>query len=211
MILKTRLLALGAESEILHVEKWGRSLVVKKRPKKPYLLSNIDEQLRTTRTSKECKMLTVARTFGVPTPSVYSVDLLNKSITMDFIDGEQFKVLVDTTSPENLRKLCHQFGHLIGLLHLGGLVHGDPTTSNILVDQENKMWMIDFGLAELNASVEMKGVDLHLIRRALETTHWEYQEDMLKDTLEGYSQTVGDDAKELFTRMEEIRERGRYH
>ena len=71
--------------------------------------------------------------------------------------------------------------------------------------------MIDFGLAEMNATVEMKGVDLHLIRRALETTHWELEDTMLEAVIKGYSKLLGTDAGGILTRMEDIRERGRYH
>jgi len=57
----------------------------------------------------------------------------------------------------------------------------------------------------------MKGVDLHLIQRALETTHWDIQEDMLNATLEGYVDILRNDAEPTLARMSEIRERGRYH
>ena len=73
------------------------------------------------------------------------------------------------------------------------------------------MWILDFGLSEMNASTEMKGVDLHLIHRALETTHWDLQETMLDATLEGYVEVLGDTAEPTLSRMKEIRERGRYH
>jgi len=91
------------------------------------------------------------------------------------------------------------------------VVHGDPTTSNVIIDSKSKLWLVDFGLSEMNATVEMKGVDLHLIHRALETTHWDLQECMLKATINGYSDTLGEESKEILFRMEEIRERGRYH
>ena len=96
-------------------------------------------------------------------------------------------------------------------LHDGGMVHGDPTTSNLIVDSQQKIWMIEFGLSEFNATIEMKGVDLHLIRRALETTHWDLQDEMLEATIEGYTGILRDEAESILTRMEEIRERGRYH
>ena len=92
-----------------------------------------------------------------------------------------------------------------------GIVHGDPTTSNILVDNNQRLWMIDFGLAEMNASIEMKGVDLHLVRRAFETTHWDLQDTLLNAVLKGYTKFLGAPAKEVLERMDEIRERGRYH
>ena len=57
----------------------------------------------------------------------------------------------------------------------------------------------------------MKGVDLHLIRRAFETTHWDNQEIMLSATIEGYLDVLESKADAVLIRMEEIRERGRYH
>jgi TP53 regulating kinase-like protein len=205
------ILALGAESVIFKTQRWNQVFALKWRKSKPYLLEEIDSLLRKTRTSKECKTLTIARELGVRTPAVYSIDLNNYSILMDFIEGTQFKLLAEELSQKQLVELCQRFGQSIAQLHQGGIVHGDPTTSNVIVDNHSRLWLIDFGLSEMNATVEMKGVDLHLIRRALETTHWDKQELMLNATLEGYINAIGKDAEEVLSRMKEIRERGRYH
>ncbi len=205
------LLTLGAESEIFRLHRWGLDLVRKRRPKKPYLLESIDENLRNTRISRECKMLTIARTLGVPTPSVYAINYEDKSIIMDYIEGEQLKTIVPLINDDERESLCKMFGQYLAKLHLGDVVHGDPTTSNLIVDKKGRIWMIDFGLAEMNATLEMKGVDLHLVHRALETTHWNYQDSMLNAVLNGYSNVIGNEAEEIFERMKEIRERGRYH
>jgi TP53 regulating kinase-like protein len=205
------ILARGAESVIYKTEQWGSPLVLKWRQGKPYLLKDIDSHLRKSRTSRECKMLTVSRTLGVPTPAVYSVDLDKHTILMDFIPGTQFKQLAGQISRSDLISLSQEFGRLIALLHEGNVVHGDPTTSNVIIDEQSRLWIIDFGLSEMNATLEMKGVDLHLIHRALETTHWDLQEDMLGATLEGYIDILGNTAEPTLSRMREIRERGRYH
>jgi len=204
-------LAIGAESVIYKIEKWGSSFVLKWRQAKPYLLEDIDSFLRRSRTSRECKMLTVSRLLGVPTPAVYSVDLDKHMIMMDFISGTQFKQLAGQKSRSELMSLSNGFGKLIALLHEGDVVHGDPTTSNAIVDNKSRIWLVDFGLSEMNATIEMKGVDLHLIHRALETTHWDLQETMLESTLEGYVDVLGNMAEPILSRMKEIRERGRYH
>ncbi len=130
---------------------------------------------------------------------------------MDFIDGTQFKQIAGQIPMPELVRLCHNFGQLIALLHNGNVVHGDPTTSNVIVDKNARLWLIDFGLSEMNATLETKGVDLHLIQRALETTHWDLQETMLEATFEGYVEVQGDSAESILSRMKEIRERGRYH
>ena len=204
-------IAIGAESIITKVELWGNQYALKSRPSKPYLLPEIDRMLRTSRTNRECKALTIARSLGVPTPAVHSIDLNNCTILMDFIIGQQLKEVANSENVTNLGELCFQFGQYIAYLHRGGMVHGDPTTSNLIVAPSGKIWMIDFGLAEFNASVEMKGVDLHLIRRALETTHWNLEDEMLETTIEGYTNILGDETEPIIARMEEIRERGRYH
>jgi TP53 regulating kinase-like protein len=206
-----QLLAKGAESVIYKIEQWGSPFVLKWRQTKPYLLKDIDSHLRKLRTSRECKMLTVSRLLGVPTPAVYSVDLDKHMIMMDFISGTQFKQLAGQISRSDLSSLSRGFGKLIALLHEGNVVHGDPTTSNVIVDDKSRMWIVDFGLSEMNATLEMKGVDLHLIYRALETTHWDLQETMLDSTLEGYIDILGSTAEPTLSRMKEIRERGRYH
>ena len=206
-----QLLAKGAESVIYKIDQWGSPYVLKWRQSKPYLLKDIDSLLQRSRTSRECKMLTVSRSLGVPTPAVYSVNLDRHMILMDYIPGNQFKQLAGQISHSDLISFSRGFGSLIALLHQGNVVHGDPTTSNVIVDENSRMWIVDFGLSEMNATVEMKGVDLHLIHRALETTHWEYQEVMLDATLEGYIEVLGDSAESTLTRMKDIRERGRYH
>lgn len=205
------IIAQGAESIILKTERWNQSFVLKWRQSKPYLYKEIDSHLRKTRTSRECKMLSIARTLGVSTPAVYAVDLEDYTILMDYIKGTQFKQIASSLPENQLKQFCFEFGRSIALLHKGDVVHGDPTTSNVIIDSKSKLWLVDFGLSEMNATVEMKGVDLHLIHRALETTHWELQECMLKSTIKGYSDTLGEEAKDILLRMEEIRERGRYH
>jgi TP53 regulating kinase-like protein len=130
---------------------------------------------------------------------------------MDFIEGTQFKEIAGQVSNRELVSLSREFGRLIASLHIGSVVHGDPTTSNVIVDRNKKLWLVDFGLSEMNATIETKGVDLHLIQRALETTHWDLQETMLEATLEGYSENNENQAESVFSRMKEIRERGRYH
>ncbi|MHA1958882.1 MAG: Kae1-associated kinase Bud32 [Candidatus Thorarchaeota archaeon] len=204
-------LSIGAESTIYLIERWGREFALKWRHEKPYLHPEIDRQLRTARTSRECKMLNFVRINGISAPAIHAINLVDNTIMMDFIKGEQLKQIIPTISTKRLRSFCNDFGKIIAELHNSGVVHGDPTTSNFIVDSHDNLWVLDFGLAEWNATAEMKGVDLHLVRRVLETTHWEVQEAMLEATLEGYVSIACDEAEQALSRMEEIRERGRYH
>lgn len=202
---------IGAESIIFKIKQRDQFFLLKHRPKKMYLLNAIDILLRDLRTSRECKILTEARKLGIPTPTVYAIDKANHTLLLDYIEGRPLREIADTVSIKNLQKMCYKFGSLIALLHQGDIIHGDPTTSNVIVDNKSKLWLVDFGLSEMNATVEMKGVDLHLIQRTFETTHWNLQDIMLEHTLEGYRDKMGDTAKDVLDRMLEIRERGRYH
>jgi TP53 regulating kinase-like protein len=135
----------------------------------------------------------------------------NYSIAMEYLQGKQLKQLVAEMESDPLHNITIEFGKLIGLLHRGGVVHGDPTTSNVIVNQNEDIWLVDFGLSEMNATTEMKGVDLHLMRRAFETTHWDYEDIMWNAALEGYRTINAKETEQVLTRVQEIRERGRYH
>lgn len=52
-------------------------------------------------------------------------------------------------------------GDLIKRLHGIGIIHGDLTTSNMIY-QNGEIYLIDFGLGALTATVEDKAVDLYL-------------------------------------------------
>ena len=62
-------------------------------------------------------------------------------------------------------------GQCIAKLHNGGVIHGDLTTSNILLKKNldeynlsaNDLYFIDFGLSTISNSVEDKAVDLFVL------------------------------------------------
>lgn len=57
-------------------------------------------------------------------------------------------------------------------LHDGGLVHGDLTTSNMLLrDGDGQLVLIDFGLAFNSTLAEDKAVDLYVLERAITSAH----------------------------------------
>jgi TP53 regulating kinase-like protein len=78
-------------------------------------------------------------------------------------------------------------GRHVAALHDGGLVHGDLTTSNLLVrakpaggkhgdgeqehEEEEEVVVIDFGLATNSGTAEDKAVDLFVLERALTAAH----------------------------------------
>jgi len=69
---------------------------------------------------------------------------------------------------------------------------------------------IDFGLGELSSEAEKRGVDLHLMRRMLTSTHFKYADELFNAFEEGYRAVMGVEAEEALRRMREIERRGRY-
>jgi TP53 regulating kinase-like protein len=139
------------------------------------------------------------------------VDLKQASITMEFVEGRQVKQVLADVSRKERQELCVKIGGLIGKLHRHGLIHGDLTTSNMILSAEGKIFLVDFGLGEKNAEVEAKGVDLHLMKRALQSTHYRFAEECLKHVQAGYSAVLGwQEAEKVFEKIHEIERRGRY-
>ena len=201
----------GAEAS-LYLAKWhGRKVIMKKRLPKKYRLSMLDEQIRTYRTAHEPRLMHEAKKAGVPTPIIFLVDVKKATIIMEFVDGRQVKQLLDEVSESQRRQLCLKIGELIGRLHKHGIIHGDLTTSNMILDTDGKIFFVDFGLGEKTSELEARGVDLHLMRRALESTHFRFAEECFNAVIEGYSKVLGDNVtKKVLDKIGEIERRGRY-
>ena len=59
--------------------------------------------------------------------------------------------------------------------------------------------------------LEPKGVDLHLMKRALQSTHYKHAKECFKAVMKGYGETVGEEeAKKVSEKIREIEKRGRY-
>jgi TP53 regulating kinase-like protein len=152
-----------------------------------------------------------AKAAGVPTPLIYLVNIAEASITMEYIEGQQIKQSLNYVSKDQRQELCVKIGELIGKLHSHGLIHGDLTTSNMILSPEGKIFFVDFGLGEKNIEVEAQGVDLHLMKRALQSTHYQFWEECFKNVLRGYSSVLGVEATEkVYEKIKEIERRGRY-
>ena len=91
---------------------------------------------------------------------------------MEYIEGQQIKQMLNKASKAKRHDLCVKIGESIARLHSHGLIHGDLTTSNMILSPEGKIFFVDFGLGEKNIELEAKGVDLHLLKRALQSTHF---------------------------------------
>ncbi|MFX1449956.1 MAG: KEOPS complex kinase/ATPase Bud32 [Promethearchaeota archaeon] len=197
----------GAEA-YLYKEKWYEKVVIRKyRRPKNYRIKELDQEIRTYRTIHEAKLLTEARKVGISTPIVYEVDISNTTIIMEFIEGTRLKELFFGSN--NSLELCRKLGRIVGLLHKNGIIHGDLTTSNMILSKE-KIFLIDFGLGDFSNSIEAFGVDLHLLRRALESTHYKYANDFFQQIKDEYLKEMDTKGHEVINRLDDILTRGRY-
>ena len=88
------------------------------------------------------------------------------------------------------------------------MVHGDPTTSNLLLrEKDGEIVMIDFGLGSQNASIDDKAVDLYVLERAMLATH-PNSEELISQILSSYEKE-SKKAKTILSKFESVRARGR--
>lgn len=201
----------GAEAS-LYLEQWqGRKVIMKRRLPKPYRIPQLDKAIRTQRTLREPLLIHRAKEAGVPTPIVYFVDLAESNIIMEFVEGEQIKQVLDRVDGKERLRLCRQIGTLIGRLHRKGIIHGDLTTSNMILTASGRIFFVDFGLGEYSEELEVRGVDLHLMKRALQSTHHRYAEECFQAVMDGYARIVGkNEGDSVMEKIREIEGRGRY-
>lgn len=201
----------GAEAS-LYLETWhGRQVIMKRRLPKKYRIPELDNMIRSQRTITEPHIIHKAKEAGVPTPTIYMVDVSDANIIMEFVEGKQVKDVLDNVTSEERLLLSKQIGRLTGRLHKNGIIHGDLTTSNMILTPFSKIVVIDFGLSERSVELEPKGVDLHLMKRTLHSSHYKYAQECFKAVLEGYAEVVGkQETKRISSKIKEIEKRGRY-
>ena len=206
-----KLLKKGAEASLFLADWHGKKVVIKERLPKKYRPVEMDDKIRGYRTVHEPQLINEAKKAGVATPTVFLVDGKNATIIMEFIDGKQVKQLLGCISHRERSKLCLRMGELIGKLHLHGVIHGDLTTSNMIVNDDGKIFLVDFGLGEKNKELESKGVDLHLLKRALQSTHYEFAEECFESVMKGYATVLGlEETEKTLGKLKAIEKRGRY-
>jgi len=203
-----RLLYQGAEAKIICDSYYGRSVVKKHRIRKTYRIKEIDDVLISSRTKEEAKLIHAARKQGVCVPVLFDVDLLRGTLTMSKIKGKRIKDIFDELDDKKRKDLCIQIGRSIARLHNSHIIHGDMTTSNMILSGD-KVFFIDFGLGEINHELEAKGVDLHVLMEAMESTHSKYAGDF-SSVLEGYEKEYDGDVRLVKKKIDDIIKRGRY-
>lgn len=201
-----RILKQGAEATIYSDEIDGEEVVVKERAPKRYRLKQIDERLRLARMRQEMKLIRDARGIGVMTPRIVSSDEKTCRIMFEEIDGVQVK---DAVSRRNFdKKIFFRIGEGLGRMHSHGIIHGDLTTSNMILSGGD-VYFIDFGLGKFSRRVEDMATDLIVLIESIRASHIRILEPARSGVLSGYkSQSKAYDA--VVSRMRKIEGRRRY-
>ena len=194
------LIAKGAESNIVDGQYLNKSAILKNRIPKNYRIPEIDNKIRKSRTKLEAKLLSDVKRGGVITPLLYNVDLDDKIIAMEKIDGKMVKDIITMESED----LATRIGQDISKIHNQNIIHGDITTSNMLVDSKGDLVFLDFGLGRYSDLLEDKAVDLLVLKKSLQSIDQKIASHIFDLVLDGYN---NDD---IVKKIKEIELRGRY-
>ena len=193
------LIAQGAEAKLFLED----DNILKNRFRKTYRLQELDNKLRGSRTRREAKVLEKLAAINFPAPKLIRNDE-KENIVMEKINGKLIKDVLNDSSYTNL---CAEIGRKVAVLHNNSIIHGDLTTSNMILSKE--VCFIDFGLSFFSDKAEDKAVDLHLLKEALESKHYKIWEECFKCALDAYSKGAKG-STETLKRLEIVEKRGRY-
>lgn len=192
----------GAEA----VLSFQEDMVLKERNVKKYRNKTIDSKLRKERTRIEFKILEKLYKKGIPCPKPLKIDEARGLISMEWVKGKRLR---DVLNRDNSERVANRVAEIVAGLHNQGIVHQDLTTSNFLIDQDDNIFIIDFGLSFFSQKKEDKAVDIHLLERAIESKHPEINQHFMKAFLKEYQRKCKD-AKGVLKRLEKVEKRGRY-
>lgn len=189
----------GAEA-VLRKEN---NTLIKERIRKGYRLEKIDTPLRRKRTRNEATLIREARRAGINVPKILEEE--DYVIKMEFINGKRVK---EALSEGNYKEICTKIAEFIARLHESDIIHGDLTTSNMLLPG-SEIYFIDFGLGFRSKRTEDKAMDLFLLHEALESTHFALLNKAWNIILKVYAKNYGE-ATAVMDALQKIEKRRRY-
>lgn len=144
-----KLLQQGAEAKIILSDDF----IIKDRIKKSYRIPELDDKIRKSRTRSEIKLLNKSsQLISVPLPLTTSkkseqgderttsrVASKNSEVAsrviikMPFIDGKKLSEHLSKFAMTKQKQICEQIGESVAKLHDANIIHGDLTTSNMIL------------------------------------------------------------------------------
>ncbi|XP_010879047.1 EKC/KEOPS complex subunit TP53RK [Esox lucius] len=217
---KTDQIKQGAEARVYRGIFLGKPTIFKERFPKLYRHPLLDEKLTHRRTVQEVRSLLRCRKAGISVPAVYFVDHSCHCIFLEDIVGSitvreyiaSTQLTPQKNQEESLDQLAKKIGLVLAKMHEEDVVHGDLTTSNMLLKAgvetgEADLFLIDFGLSYISALPEDKGVDMYVLEKAFLSTHPNTEalfDKLLKAYASSYRKSHG-----VINKLNEVRLRGR--
>ncbi|MBI4173243.1 MAG: Kae1-associated serine/threonine protein kinase [Candidatus Aenigmarchaeota archaeon] len=196
----------GAEALLTLEEKDGRPAVLKQRLAKGYRQPELDQRLRKLRTRNEARMLGQARRAGLDVPAVMADD--DYRIWLERIAGRTLKETLAGLGKQERLSAYGFMASAVAKLHAVGIVHGDLTTSNMIL-AGGKLWLLDFGLAKSSRKAEDQATDLYLLLEAVRASHHSLYAEAAPRLLNAYRDNY-EQANAVINRLAEIEKRRRY-
>ena len=217
-------LHLGAEAEVWRGTWFGKQAVRKQRRPRSWRHADLDYRLGVRRMTSEARLLIRLRKLGLPVPAVWDLDLDGGQLVLQWLPGRTLiEILNDDDEDEGaVKTVLRSVGSAVRMLHREAITHGDLSSNNMLIHDGN-VALIDFGLAAVEYEVERFGIDLHVLDEILGASHPQWPQ-AIDWVLEGYGDVDArlglapvlqggtvPSAQEVQTRLDEIRQRVRYH
>jgi len=233
------LITQGAEGRLYKTTYLSHAIpcALKYRPPKPWRHPTLDARLTKHRILSEARILARLRREGLRVPAVYGIDEAAGWLMLEWVPGAPVRARINEAlgdrvggieEDEALRGLMRRIGAAVGRMHKIGVVHGDLTTSNMMLspkplneivdgepEPENKdsgaldgeIVIIDLGLASGSVLHEDRAVDLYVLERAFGSTH-PRAECIFSEVLDAYRSSFPQ-APVVLKKLEEVRMRGR--
>ncbi|KAG1858556.1 kinase-like domain-containing protein [Suillus subluteus] len=213
----------------------AKPVLLKYRFHKHYRHPSLDTSLTRQRIAGEARALMRCMRSGVTVPGIRMVDVNEGVLGIEWIDGKSVRQLLpggaeleDISELEEVDEiyengpadpiadygvsrdaLMDMIGVEIAKMHLADIIHGDLTTSNMMLrKQTSDLVLIDFGLAYHSTLVEDKAVDLYVLERAFASTHPD-SEPLFAGVLSAYEKRMCKHWPPIKKRLDDVRLRGR--
>ncbi|KAJ7724977.1 kinase-like domain-containing protein [Mycena maculata] len=242
LISTSTLISQGAEAKVykahLTADPSDAPILLKHRFRKGYRHPTLDGSITRTRVAGEARALLKCLRSGVNVPGVRMVDASEGILGIEWIDGQSVRKLLPGGAGEDdeeqeeddqidllqeydisVEILMQLIGQEIAKMHLADVIHGDLTTSNMMLRHPStfkschatlrtELVLIDFGLSYHSSLVEDKAVDLYVLERAFTSTHPD-AEPLFASAMQAYEQRMGKEWAAIGRRLDDVRLRGR--
>ncbi len=157
----------GAEASLTEEIFRGRKALRKQRLAKSYRIPELDHKIRKARILQEFQVLHALDRAGIGVPIVYGFDPDRNSLTVERIEGKQLRDISRTgTFPDILNDLIS----IVDRMHRCDISHGDLTLSNIMINRNGELLLIDPSMGTTDATDEEKAVDLFLLEESMRSS-----------------------------------------